>query len=169
MCRLKFTSALSAVVLCAAVGAGGGACADTDPTMAQAKATTTAIPRRCRFIAEGYAQRFGSSIICNMALTRFLIVLALLWPCALDAQTKPAQPSWTTPRTPDGQPDLQGVWTNATLTPFERPASMAGKPFLTEAEAAAIALQQAQVAMIRSAGWRRSPRYWGAYFLMTKG
>jgi CHAT domain-containing protein len=39
----------------------------------------------------------------------------------------------------------------------------------TEAEAAAIALQQAQVAMIRSGGWRRSPRYWGAYFLMTKG
>ncbi len=39
----------------------------------------------------------------------------------------------------------------------------------TEAEAAAIALQQAQVAMIRSGGWRQSPRYWGAYFLMTKG
>ena len=26
------------------------------------------------------------------------------------------------PRTPDGKPDLQGNWTNATLTPLERPS-----------------------------------------------
>ena len=24
---------------------------------------------------------------------------------------------WTVPRTPDGKPDLQGLWTNATVTP----------------------------------------------------
>jgi hypothetical protein len=35
-----------------------------------------------------------------------------------------------------GQPDLQGVWTNSTLTPLERPAELAGKEFLTEQEAA---------------------------------
>jgi hypothetical protein len=45
--------------------------------------------------------------------------------------TKP----WTAPRTPDGQPDLQGNWTNGTLTPLERPAEFAGKAFLTESEA----------------------------------
>jgi hypothetical protein len=28
---------------------------------------------------------------------------------------------WTQPRTPDGQPDLQGIWTNYTSTPFEVP------------------------------------------------
>ena len=27
--------------------------------------------------------------------------------------------NWTTPRTPDGQPDIQGIWTNYTNTPFE--------------------------------------------------
>ena len=27
---------------------------------------------------------------------------------------------WEVPRTPDGHPDLQGNWTNMTLTPFER-------------------------------------------------
>ena len=27
--------------------------------------------------------------------------------------------NWTAPRTPDGQPDIQGIWTNYTNTPFE--------------------------------------------------
>ena len=43
---------------------------------------------------------------------------------------------WTPRRTPDGQPDLQGVWSTATLTPLERPPEFAGKEFLTEQEAA---------------------------------
>ena len=42
------------------------------------------------------------------------------------------------------RPDLQGVWTNATLTPLERPARFAGRPFLTEAEAAELESQAAQ-------------------------
>ena len=40
-------------------------------------------------------------------------------------------------RTPDGQPDLQGIWTNATITPLERPRELAGKEFFTAQEAAA--------------------------------
>jgi len=43
---------------------------------------------------------------------------------------------WTPPRTADGQPDFQGVWATATLTPLERSAEFAGKEFLTEQEAA---------------------------------
>src|SRR5437867_10486019 len=39
-------------------------------------------------------------------------------------------------RTPDGHPDLQGVWSFATITPMERPANLAGKEFFTEKEAA---------------------------------
>jgi hypothetical protein len=42
------------------------------------------------------------------------------------------------PRTPWGDPDLQGVWSNATLTPLERPDAQSDKTFLTEAEAAEI-------------------------------
>jgi hypothetical protein len=41
------------------------------------------------------------------------------------------------PRTPWGDPDLQGVWTGSTLTPVERPQRFAGKAFLTTVEAAA--------------------------------
>ena len=39
-------------------------------------------------------------------------------------------------RTPDGQPDLQGVWSFATITPLEKPAELAGKEFFTPKEAA---------------------------------
>jgi hypothetical protein len=42
----------------------------------------------------------------------------------------------TPPRTPWGEPDLQGTWTFKTITPLERPAEFAGKEFLTESEAA---------------------------------
>jgi hypothetical protein len=42
------------------------------------------------------------------------------------------------PRTSYGQPDLQGVWTNSTLTPVERPANLGDKLVLTEQEARAM-------------------------------
>src|SRR2546430_1962258 len=40
------------------------------------------------------------------------------------------------PRTPANQPDLQGIWTTATITPLERPRELEGKPFFTPGEAA---------------------------------
>ncbi len=53
----------------------------------------------------------------------------------------PAKPAaarkWTVPRTPDGQPDLQGFWTNSTYVPLERPDNVA-KAFYTEQEFAAV-------------------------------
>ena len=54
-----------------------------------------------------------------------------------------AQSAKTLPRTRDGRPDLHGIWTNATLTPLERPRSLGDRRFLTEAEVAALE-QQAQ-------------------------
>lgn len=41
----------------------------------------------------------------------------------------------TTPRTPWGDPDLQGLWDFASLTPFERPAALADRATLTGEEA----------------------------------
>ena len=46
--------------------------------------------------------------------------------------------NWTVPRTPDGQPDLQGVWANNNATPLERPKQLAGRAYLTEQEVAAL-------------------------------
>jgi hypothetical protein len=47
-------------------------------------------------------------------------------------------------RTPWGDPDLQGLWTASTLTPLQRPKELAGKEFLTEAEAAALEKRAAE-------------------------
>jgi hypothetical protein len=68
------------------------------------------------------------------------IIILTVWMSAVSAQAKKP---WTPPHTIDGQPDLQGVWTNATITPFERPAQLAGKAYLTEQEAAELEKQSA--------------------------
>lgn len=47
--------------------------------------------------------------------------------------------AWKAPRTADGQPDLQGVWTNATSIPMERPKELGAKEFYTPQEAAEMA------------------------------
>ncbi len=63
-------------------------------------------------------------------LTMLIVVVA-----SAQGQTAATATS-TSPRTPWGQPDLQGVWDFGTITPLERPAELAGKQFLTEEEAA---------------------------------
>src|SRR6185503_16544692 len=42
--------------------------------------------------------------------------------------------AWHAPKTPWGAPDLQGRWTNATITPFERDAKYGERLALTDAE-----------------------------------
>lgn len=51
---------------------------------------------------------------------------------------------WTSPHTPWGDPDLQGIWNNATITPIERPKELGEKAFLTDSQAADLEEREAQ-------------------------
>ena len=75
-----------------------------------------------------------------MARVVFLVcLLSGTLPVAGLAQTS-GDHAWA-PRTPDGHPNLQGVWDYRTMTPLERPADLAGQQFFTAEEAAAFQQQ----------------------------
>src|SRR5229473_4965447 len=87
--------------------------------------------------------------LASTAALAALAVVAVLMPATATGQAvTPAAKaatvgkSYTPPRTADGQPDLQGVWTNNTVTPLERPKGLAGKEFYTDAELQALAKQE---------------------------
>lgn len=76
-------------------------------------------------------------------------VIVVLTPAVVTAQTAAvmavekkaeslAPKGWRVPRTPDGQPDLQGYYTNASLTPLTRPRNLADKLFYTPEEVASV-------------------------------
>lgn len=73
-----------------------------------------------------------------------LAVIALAAAIAAAQTTDTASKGATTykaPRTPDGHPDLQGIWNNGVSTPLERPARFAGKARLTPEELAQYTIQ----------------------------
>jgi hypothetical protein len=59
-----------------------------------------------------------------------LTAVASLWAIGLAGQSR----KWTPPRTAWGDPDLQGIWNNATSTPLQRPPDVGGKAVLSEEE-----------------------------------
>src|SRR5713226_10436434 len=52
--------------------------------------------------------------------------------------------NWTPPRTPWGEPDIQGIWNNSTITELERPKELSGKQVLADDEGAALEEKAAQ-------------------------
>src|SRR6202790_3219504 len=82
----------------------------------------------------------------NRILSSISALVLTIVPAAGQAKTEAAKTksaaavkgTWTPPRTPDGQPDLQGIWTNNTVTPMQRPKELAGKEYYTDAELAEV-------------------------------
>ena len=67
-----------------------------------------------------------------------LVILGLLVPGQTRGQdVADPQTGWTPPRTPEGVPDLQGVFTFRTITPMQRPDRLEGKVTLSDEEASA--------------------------------
>ena len=78
-----------------------------------------------------------------MRRTRLIIALALMASVPAiqlagqsSPRPKPAN-AQAIPRMPDGRPDLQGMWTNITITRLERPAEFGDKLVISDAEASA--------------------------------
>jgi hypothetical protein len=65
---------------------------------------------------------------------RFLISILALAAVGSQASAQLGSKTWSPPLTPDGQPDLQGVWLDNSATPLERPQALEGRQSLTDAE-----------------------------------
>jgi hypothetical protein len=61
------------------------------------------------------------------------------------AKNQAAAERWVAPRTPDGHPDLQGVWISISATPLERPKGLENKPLLTDEEVAELKKRAARI------------------------
>ncbi|MGH6817134.1 MAG: hypothetical protein ACREC6_15660 [Hyphomicrobiaceae bacterium] len=72
----------------------------------------------------GHLKSIGTSVA-------ILSVLIVLNPTEMTAQNRAASEGL---KTPWGEPDLQGIWTDETDTPFQRPARFANQEFFTEAQ-----------------------------------
>jgi hypothetical protein len=77
------------------------------------------------------------AIFARKRISTSVIAIVTVAGAVVAAQTG-TSPNRHVPRTPWGDPDLQGVWSIATITPFERPAALGDKAQLTAEEAAEI-------------------------------
>ena len=71
----------------------------------------------------------------RLRLGTALIASAIAFAATALADNPAPASKWRAPRTADGHPDLQGNWTNATITPFERPEKYAERLVLSGQEA----------------------------------
>ena len=69
-------------------------------------------------------RRLGGVVVWSVLVFSTAVVSA--------GQTGPVvDEDYRVPRTPDGQPDISGIWRNDTLTPLERPTRLGDQVFFT--------------------------------------
>ena len=76
-----------------------------------------------------WANRRAASLLPAIALATFVGGPGL---APADAQEEKPDPDWVVPRTAAGHPDLQGDWSNATVTPIQRWSDEMGPVFTWE-------------------------------------
>jgi hypothetical protein len=76
-----------------------------------------------------------------------VLAVACLGLVASAQSPRPASPArpYTAPRNAFGQPDLEGVWSNDSITPLQRPVAWATKTTLTDAEVELLRKASAQL------------------------
>src|SRR5258706_2257559 len=83
----------------------------------------------------------------SVAIAAAVVSAAISVPVTRTSAQAPTAPS-AAPKTPWGEPDLQGIWTDEFDTPLQRPAKYANQEFFTEA-------QRAELDNVRAAVGRR--------------
>jgi hypothetical protein len=76
---------------------------------------------------------------------------------AVKSEAPPTAEKTEPPKTPWGEPDLQGIWSRDADIPLERPAKYANREFLTDAERAELDRQIAGILSRDSTDDRRAP------------
>src|SRR5262245_11293224 len=82
----------------------------------------------------GYMQKTGLAVILGIGICAQTGAQAPQAPRENRAAAGATTSKGWTQKTPWGDPDLQGIWTNATTTPLERPESFGNRALLTDQE-----------------------------------
>jgi len=101
------------------------------------------------------AYRWGpaSGAVAFMLLIVSCLAVASVGAQAPASSTKSSSgATWSVPRTVDGQPNLQGVWANNSITPLERPEVFKGRTTMTDAELEELKKSAADLFSVRQAG-----------------
>jgi hypothetical protein len=110
-------------------------------------------------------------MLSTAALLAFTATSAFAQPVPAAAKVATATPAKAQPalRTPDGKPDLQGVWSTASVTPLERPKDLGAKEFFTKEEAEAYEKKILAVKEVAAPGTYGDVHYSMAQFGLEKG